>query len=380
MDTQGVTAQGRLPYHRCMRILAIDVGTGTQDILLFDSAEVVENCPKLVMPSATSAIAKRIEAATTAGEALLLTGVTMGGGPCGWTAERHLKAGLRVYATPAAARTFDDHLENVSAMGVEVVSDDEAATLQNVTPIRMQDVDIAAVTTALRAFGVDDVWDAIAIAVFDHGAAPRDVSDRTFRFDHLRQAIQGGNTLSGFAYLAHDVPPHLTRMHAVAATLAPQHHVPLLVMDTAPAGALGTLGDPRVAAAGDRLLVNLGNMHATAFRLRDDRVQAVMEHHTGLVDQPKLNVLLTRLAAGAITNAEVFDDHGHGAAVFAVQEGAPLVTVTGPRRSLLRGSPLAPYFAVPHGDMMLSGCFGLVRAMAQHVPAWHDEITGALDA
>ncbi|MSQ10257.1 MAG: pyruvate formate lyase-activating protein, partial [Dehalococcoidia bacterium] len=148
-----------------MRILAIDVGTGTQDILLFDSSEVVENCPKLVMPSATSAIAKRIEAATAAGEALLLTGVTMGGGPCGWAAERHLKAGLPIYATPDAARTFDDHLENVSAMGAEVVSDDEAATLRNVTPIRMQDVDRAAVTTALRAFGVDDAWDAMAIAV-----------------------------------------------------------------------------------------------------------------------------------------------------------------------------------------------------------------------
>ena len=36
-----------------MRILAIDMGTGTQDILLFDSKGPVENSLKMVMPSAT---------------------------------------------------------------------------------------------------------------------------------------------------------------------------------------------------------------------------------------------------------------------------------------------------------------------------------------
>jgi len=43
-----------------MRILAVDAGTGTQDILLFDSAGPVENSVKLVMPSATSIAAGRI--------------------------------------------------------------------------------------------------------------------------------------------------------------------------------------------------------------------------------------------------------------------------------------------------------------------------------
>ncbi len=40
-----------------MRILAVDVGTGTQDILLFDSSQLLENNPKLVMPSATARVA-----------------------------------------------------------------------------------------------------------------------------------------------------------------------------------------------------------------------------------------------------------------------------------------------------------------------------------
>ena len=39
------------------------------------------------------------------------------------------------------------------------------------------------------------------------------------------------------------------------------------------------------------------------------------------------------------------------------------ILVTGPRRELLRGTTLAAEFAAPHGDMMLTGCFGLRRAV-----------------
>ncbi|MER3515433.1 MAG: pyruvate formate lyase-activating protein, partial [Chloroflexota bacterium] len=42
-----------------MRILAVDVGTGTQDILLYDSDVELENCLKLVMPAPTMLIARR---------------------------------------------------------------------------------------------------------------------------------------------------------------------------------------------------------------------------------------------------------------------------------------------------------------------------------
>ncbi|HQJ27510.1 MAG TPA: hypothetical protein PKZ80_09810, partial [Thermoleophilia bacterium] len=69
-------------------------------------------------------------------------------------------------------------------------------------------------------------------------------------------------------------------------------------------------------------------------------------------------------------------DRGHGAllaagaADVAVDRGGrwrlPLV-VTGPRRDLLTGSRLPLEFAAPHGDMMLTGCFGLLRALrARH--------------
>src|SRR6185295_9261229 len=100
-----------------MRILAIDMGTGTQDILLYDSDGPIENSVKMVMPSATKIAEGRIRRATAAGRAILLTGVIQGGGPCSWAMEDHLRAGHGVYATPEAAQTFNDDLEEVAKTG-----------------------------------------------------------------------------------------------------------------------------------------------------------------------------------------------------------------------------------------------------------------------
>ncbi len=86
-----------------MQILAVDIGTGTQDILLFDSERTPENCLKLVMPSPTLRLGEHIRQATAAGRPLLIQGVVMGGGPVSWAVEAHRRAGLRVLATPAAA-------------------------------------------------------------------------------------------------------------------------------------------------------------------------------------------------------------------------------------------------------------------------------------
>ncbi|UCD40839.1 MAG: pyruvate formate lyase-activating protein, partial [Chloroflexota bacterium] len=64
-----------------MQILTVDVGTGTQDIFLYDSRLDLENGFKLVVPSPTMMVRHRLQTATRRKEAVLLTGVIMGGGP-----------------------------------------------------------------------------------------------------------------------------------------------------------------------------------------------------------------------------------------------------------------------------------------------------------
>jgi uncharacterized protein (DUF1786 family) len=361
-----------------MRILTIDVGTGTQDILLFDSDQQIENCVKMVMPSPTAVVARRVKAATERGARLLLDGVTMGGGPSHWATMDHVRAGFQVFATPDAARTFDDDLDSVAEMGIAVVSEDEAAALADVERVTLRDLWIDEVQTALRAFGADDRFDAVAVAVFDHGAAPPGYSDRIFRFDYLADRLRQSTSLSAFAFPRDAIPAGMTRLQAVADTVSSSY--PLLVMDTAPAAVLGALEDPNVAARPETIVANVGNFHCLAFRLEAGAVAGLFEHHTGEVTQAELEQFLDRLIDGTITNQEVYDDMGHGALMLR-PPGRPreqFLAITGPRRGLLSGSRLEPYLAVPPGDMMLAGCFGLLRAYAHHDQGVADAVQARL--
>jgi len=356
-----------------VRVLAVDVGTGTQDILLFDSEVELENCTQMIVPSPTQLVAQQIRAATAAREPIFLTGVTMGGGPCAWAAEDHLRAGLPIYATPAAAQTFDDDLANVERLGVRLVEIPPRDTRR----IEMRDFDLPAILSSLDSFGISPELDAIAVAVFDHGAAPPGVSDRLFRFEYIAETIVQ-NDLAAFAYLREEIPASLTRMAAVAASTPDD--LPLLLMDTGPAAVLGALEDARVRAACPALVVNVGNFHTLAFHVEGERILGLFEHHTGELLPAELEAYLRKLADGTITNAEVFADMGHGALVAAAASRPPeLLAVVGPRRGMLAGSALQPYFAVPHGDMMLAGCFGCLRALARKRPEWRSSIERALD-
>jgi uncharacterized protein (DUF1786 family) len=155
-----------------MHILAIDMGTGTQDILLFDSDAPVENSVKLVLPSATEIAARRIRRATSARQSVVLTGVTMGGGPCHWALGDHLRAGLPAFATPEAARTFDDDLEVVREQGITVIGEEETA-VRGAASIELKDLDLDAIRGALKAFEVDLRFDGLAVGCLNHGAAHR---------------------------------------------------------------------------------------------------------------------------------------------------------------------------------------------------------------
>jgi len=365
-----------------IRILAVDIGTGTQDILLFESGKTIENCFKMVMPSPTVIIAERIKRATEHGQAILLTGVTMGGGPCHWAARDHALAGYAVAVTAEAGRTFDDDLTMVAQMGFEIIDEAEAvrrAEHPNVVHIELQDFDAAAIIRALQAFDVDVRVDALVLAAFDHGAAPPGISDRRFRFDFIAETVRREPIPSAFAYSAAQTPADLTRLRAIANSASryialsdSSPVIPLLLMDTGSAAVLGSLEDPLVRQQRDSILCNIGNFHTLAFHLLDGRITGIFEHHTGEINHAKLEDMLTKLAQGTLTNEEVFNTSGHGALILdqpaMSEQRFPFLAVTGPRREMLRGSSLHPYEATPHGDMMLAGCFGLLRALADHNP------------
>lgn len=335
------------------QLLAIDVGAGTQDILLWESGQAYENCPQLIVPSQTQIVAGRIRAQTARRQAIYLTGTVMGGGASSEAVQQHLAAGLDVFASPAAAKTLHDNPRRVEALGVQIVDDPPAEAV----PIVMGDVDPTALRQALAVFDVP-LPEQFAVAVFDHGES-LELSNRRFRFQHLRRLIEAGGDLNGMVY-GDDLPPYLTRMAAVRATLPGA-----TVMDTGAAGIWGALDDPLVATQAERgaVLVNIGNMHTFAVLLRGRRILGLFEHHTHLLSTARLAELVDALRAGTLDFEAVFAEDGHGAIVhpdYQPSDAFGFVAVTGPNRALAR--PLGWHEAAPHGDMMLAGAFGLVAA------------------
>ena len=359
-----------------MRLLAIDIGGFTQDILIFDSSQTIENCFKMVLPSPTTILARRIQAATKARRAIFFTGVNMGGGPSKRALAEHLRAGGKAYATIGAAATFDDNIDEVAKLGVIIVPAGENISTKNTEIIETRDLDLPKIERALETFGIEADFDGIAVAVFDHGAAPPGTSDRKFRFQHLEQVVNTKNELTAFAYLATEIPHHLTRMKAVAQSIT--RHIPILLMDTPVAAALGSLEEDKVASQNHKVLVNVGNFHTLAFHLQGNSILGFFEHHTGKLTRSKTEKLITRMVKGDLSNEEVFNDSGHGCFIIGSSYKAPFVSITGPRRVLMSGSKLKPYFATPYGDMMRTGCVGLIRAFAHKIEKWQAEIDSSL--
>ena len=335
-------------------MLAIDVGAGTQDVLLWEAGQPMENNVKLVLPSWTTVLARQVKQATRAGRPVFLTGNLMGGGPVVSAMKRHMRAGYSITITPRAALTIRDNLDQVRGQGYTLV--EGPPDLPDLVTLNTRDVDLAALADALAPFGVT-IPETLAVAVQDHGEC-LEGSNRKFRFQLWREFVQGGGEMLGLAY--REPPRCYTRMLAV------QQDAPGgVVMDTGPAALWGILEDERVAAHGDEglIAVNVGNQHTLGVLLRGERILGLFEHHTVLMTTDKLARLVDRLRAGTLSDGEVFADNGHGAFIdrdYSPGEGFDYVAVTGPQRHLAAG--LGYYFAVPYGDMMLTGCFGLVTA------------------
>jgi uncharacterized protein (DUF1786 family) len=333
-------------------LMAIDVGGGTQDIYIWEPGQTVENGVKLVMPAPTQVLARRIRRLTAMGQPIFLHGRVMGGGAVTKAIRSHMGRGLPVYATGQAAFTFSDRLEVVADWGVILTE----TSPPDAVPLSLGDVDVDALRQALEAFEVP-FPSHFAVAVQDHGFYPQG-SNRRFRFQHWENFLAHGGRLADMAY--RQPPDHFTRMAAVAETLPGA-----LLMDTCTAGVRGALLDPQAQEHLDSGLtvVNAGNTHTFAALVQGEHMCGIYEHHTGLLSSEKFFSHLEQFQQGTLTNSEIFDDQGHGCAYvndFGPKGEFTFTVITGPRRHLAQGCP--GVFAAPFGDMMLSGCFGLVAA------------------
>lgn len=334
--------------------LCLDIGSGTQDVLLYNPDTEIENCPKFVLPSPALQIGRRIARLTEQGAPVWLHGRNMGGGVTRFI-RGHLKAGLAVASSTTAAYTMADDLTRVTDMGVDIV--DECP--DGYTPVRLTDFDEGWWRTFFEAAELD--WpDRIAACAQDHGFHPGE-SNRKGRFDLWRSILNdGGGHPEGLVF---DTPPDmLTRLADLQEDIGGGP-----VSDTGAAAVLGALFVDEIEEQSHQTgvtLVNIGNSHLIAFLLYKGRIHGVYEQHTGCVDGKKLWADLTDFRCGCLTFEQVFDDMGHGCLTLDLPEGAngfAPTHVIGPRRGMLEGYDVT--FPAPGGDMMLAGCFGLIKGL-----------------
>jgi uncharacterized protein (DUF1786 family) len=347
-----------------MRILAIDIGAGTRDVLLYDPAKRLENCVQLIVPSFTKVMARRIDETSSD---LHLRGRIVGGGPMVRALRRHLGRGFRVSIGPEAAFTIKNQPSKVLERGLEIREQGCGAVFE------LDELELPALQTFLATFEEKlEPGDGVAVAVQDHGNATSGHSDRDFRWRYFQESLTREPRLASLLYPGTAVPDCFLRMQSVASYL--RLHLPgcpFVVADTCVAallGCLSPLGGYAPAPGQVDLVVNLGNGHTMAGILRDGEVLALFEHHTHDLELRPDNLprFLGQLVDGTIRSDDVVADAGEGAFVREVVGATRLsrFLVTGPRRRLALERPFPfdrrPEFAAPAGNMMITGCLGLL--------------------
>jgi len=349
-----------------MKLLAVDIGAGTEDVLLYDDENTsVENCVKMVLPSPSRVFADRVRAATRFRRSLFLRGDVIGGGAVTSALRGHLDAGLRVIMTETAAYTVRNDLDEVKDLGIEVIREDQPPSFDGET-VTLEEVNLTLLNQFLLNFDetLSDV-DGVAIAVQDHGVFPKGTSNRRFRIQKMRELLEANPRPESFVFHGARVPPCFLRMRsAVQASRRQLPNADVFVMDTAPAAVLGCVCDPVARDADPLLAVNVGNGHTMAALIEHGRIIGLMEHHTRSLNAGNIAPLLRAFAEGCLTDDAVFSDGGHG--LFLLDEAPSFarieaIVATGPNRSLLAQTKLPVHFATPAGDVMMTGPLGLVE-------------------
>ncbi len=332
-------------------ILCLDIGSGTQDVFYYMPNEEFENCPKFVLPSPAMRISARIDELSASGKSVYLYGCNMGGGFYR-TLKRCLEQGLRAAIHPKAAYSLSDSPDWLSQIGLALTPE----CPDGYCPVYLCDYDPGYWQSYLAQAGLEYPGLILAGAQ-DHGFHPGS-SNRLGRFEIWRKFLMQSN--GHIEQLIFSSPPEeMTRLISLKECIGAG-----FVADTGSAALLGALFVPEVEEMSRETgicVVNIGNSHTIAFLVYAGRVHGVLEHHTGLLNGQKLWEQLERFRQGRLSNEQVFGDNGHGCLVLESAENIDFnqLFVLGPRRRMLQKFDVQ--FLCPGGDMMLAGCFGLLK-------------------
>ncbi|WP_295722209.1 DUF1786 domain-containing protein [uncultured Methanobrevibacter sp.] len=345
-----------------MKILAIDIGTGTQDIIYYDSNREIENSIKLVLPSPHILIGQKIKKTKNN---IYFDGEIMGGGKLKDKIIEHIKKGYKVAMEEHCGKTIRDNLNQVESYGIEIVYNDNTKDYSDYTKITLKDIDIDKLSNFIREYDLDYDFGHIAIAVQDHGYN-ENMGDRDFRFEKIKEKLSKPVKPEEFGFME-NVPKYYTRMKSIENILNNHTEMEIknkpLIMDTKFASICGMCYDRKSKKLNSYIVMDIGNGHTTAASIENGKIQGVFEHHTSNLTKKSIVKYVEKLAEGTLTNEEIYKDHGHGAHIINPIEKIEKVIVTGPRREIIEDTELDYYHANPGGDVMMTGTIGLIKSL-----------------
>lgn len=345
-----------------MKILGLDIGAGTKDVFLYDSEKTGENCIKMILPSPTLLYVRKIKSAK---RDLYIDGCTIGGGNLATQLKGHMIKGYSVSMSEEAAFSLYNRLDRVKALGIEIMAEEPIGFHGEC--IMLEEVNLAQIKNFFSLYmePLDDL-DAVAIALQDHGVPSGGISQNAFRLAKFKEQFNQTPEVFSAIYPDYDVPHYYFRMKsAVRSAKNCLPNTRIFIMDSTMAAIAGCLYDCPEPADKPVIAVNIGNSHVTASLISDNKIVGFIEHHTTLLDPEKLEEILVKLELGTLTDQEVVVKGGHGAFYLTqpLLKNKPIILTTGPKQLMLKNSRLKIHFAAPIGDAMVTGAFGLVKAV-----------------
>ncbi len=344
------------------RVLTVDIGAGTMDILYLDTES--DQHYKAVVRSPVRTTAERVLAAKGP---LLIVGGEMGGGAVSQAIRERAVDG-EVLISEAAAATISHNPDAVRRNGLTIVDEEQAQVLARsggYTTVTLADLELDRIRGIVEGFGVDYEFDVVGVCVQDHGVAPPGVSHLDYRHNHYRPILDANPTPDALLYSGDEVPGDMSRLSYVRDVARNLPTSSIYIMDSGMAAILGATLDVQVRASERALVLDVATSHTVAAAFEGNELCAFVEYHTKDITVERIDALLRELADGEVEHAQILAEGGHGAYTRRALgfDSVDIILSTGPRRELLAGSSHTIVPGAPLGDNMMTGTVGLLEAI-----------------
>ena len=349
-----------------MRLLMVDIGAGTMDVLCYDTDADLHY--KAVVKSPVRYIAEK--AAAIKGN-LIVTGCEMGGGPI--TAvlkQRTLDA--EVVMSSSAAVTLHHNLEKVKSWGIKVIDDHQAEDFRrakNYHSLILEDLDGERLRQIVEGFGVPFEFDAVVVCGQDHGVPPPGESHLDFRHNMFTDLLEKNPYPHALLFEADEVPQTLNRLRSLAQSARSFPTAEVYVMDSGMAAMLGGSMDILAKQKQHVLILDVATSHTVGAAMMGDKIAGFFEYHTSDITLARLEQLVLDLCEGKLEHSQILREGGHGA--FMRQsfgfDAVEVIIATGPKRRLVEASRLPMEYGAPYGDNMMTGTVGLLEALRRRM-------------